>query len=115
MTDLLEPLVLAALAFWALCQILQTGLERTALAAVAQDGPTNWRAAMAMVSHPRHLLRRLTLRQWRGLYPHRMVETAELWLVDPASARLASASEALAEKLDQTNTAPRPAAQEAAE
>jgi hypothetical protein len=76
-TDVILPLAALSACIWILYHHLQTGAERLGLATMAAHGPDDWDRAWRQTGHLRHLLARLTCRDWRRLYPRGLV-----WALD---------------------------------
>jgi hypothetical protein len=77
-TDVILPLAALSACIWILYHHLQTGSERLGLATMAAHGPDDWDRAWRQTGHLRHLLARLTCRDWRRLYPARLVHALVL-------------------------------------
>lgn len=99
MTEIAFAFALLAAAGWVLLAEIRTGSERQALAHLAGWGPDDWDRAWRRTGHARHLLARLTCRDWRRLYPARLVAALDLHDTDPVEAvALATRARAVAER-----------------
>jgi hypothetical protein len=85
-TDIILPLAALSACIWILYHHLQTGSERLGLATMAAHGPDDWDRAWRQTGHLRHLLARLTCRDWRRLYPRDLVDALDDFDRDPVVA-----------------------------
>lgn len=86
MTEIAFAFAALAAAGWILLAEIRTGSERLALAHLASWGPDDWDRAWRRCGHARHLLARITCRDWRRLYPARLVAALDLHDFDPIEA-----------------------------